>query len=394
MFFTQSLLTDVTTLVVTLTVILVTYYKWSYTYWRRRGVPSLTPKIPWGNLSNPLNRKDTIGVDVKKMYDSMRRQNWKHGGVFFMASPVYLVTDLEYVKDILTKNFQNFVDRGLYYNEKDDPISAHLFAIGGPKWRNLRTKLTPTFTSGKMKAMFQTLLDCESNLQEKVAAELGKNQAIDIKDVFGCFTTDVIGSCAFGLDCNTFKEADSPFRKYGKKVFTNTPIRQLKSSFSNSFPKLAQQFGISVMPKDVSDFFTKVVKDTVEYRQKNNYTRKDFMQLLIDLKGEGKQDGKSLTMDEITAQSFLFFAAGFETSSTTVTFALYELAKHQDIQQKVREEIETVLAKFDGKVTYEAIQEMHYMNQVLNGTNYFINCFLILIHLRTVTIIKNDTTGL
>lgn len=50
-----------------------------------------------------------------------------------------------------------------------------------------------------------------------------------------------------------------------------------------------------------------------------------------------------------------------------MTWALYELAKNQDIQKKVRDEINTVLAKHDGKVTYEAIQDMKYMSQVLDG---------------------------
>jgi cytochrome P450 family 6 len=57
--------------------------------------------------------------------------------------------------------------------------------------------------------------------------------------------------------------------------------------------------------------------------------------------------------------------AGFEGSVTTMTFALYELAKNQEIQKKVRHEMETVLARHDGK-------EMKYLNQVLDGTVKFV----------------------
>ncbi|RZC42085.1 p450 domain containing protein, partial [Asbolus verrucosus] len=226
-----------------------------------------------------------------------------------------------------------------------------------------------------MKMMFQTLVDCEPNLLERIEDECKRREPIDIKEALSCFTTDVIGSCAFGLDCKTFKEENSPFRVYGKKVFTATKSRIIKMMIGVNFPKLARSLHITTTPEGVSEFFFKVVKDTVDYREKNNYTRKDFMQLLIDLKNnkiaeeEGYQhDGKTLTIEEVAAQSYVFFIAGFETSSTAMTFALYELGRRQDLQQKVRDEIETVLAKHQGKITYEAIQDMKYMDQVINET--------------------------
>jgi cytochrome P450 family 6 len=115
----------------------------------------------------------------------MKKRNWKHGGIFFVTSPVYFPISLDYIKNIMAKDFEYFVDRGFYYNEKDDPLSAHLFAIGGTKWRNLRTKLTPTFTSGKMKMMFQTLVDCEVNLQKKMLQECEKKEPVDVKEISG-----------------------------------------------------------------------------------------------------------------------------------------------------------------------------------------------------------------
>ncbi|KAJ3618441.1 hypothetical protein MTP99_006436 [Tenebrio molitor] len=375
MFTCESVLTELVGVVIALAVIFITYYKWNYSYWRRRNLLYIEPTIPFGNLLNPLKKIETVGVTVGRLYETMKKKKWQHGGLYFLANPVYVLVDLEYVKNVLTKDFQYFIDRGFYYNEGKDPIGAHLFAIGGAKWRNLRMKLTPTFTSGKLKSMFQTLVDCETNMQEKMEAEYKNKRPIDIKEVLGCYTTDIIGSCAFGLECNTFKDDDSPFRKYGKKVFFTSIFRRLQVLFFMNFPKMARFMGMRLIPKDISDFFTKVVKDTVEYREKNSYTRKDFIQLLIDLKNnklaeeEGyKHDGKTLTMDEITAQSFIFFLAGFEGSATTMTFALYELAKNQEIQKKVRHEMETVLARHDGKITYDSVQEMKYLNQVLDET--------------------------
>jgi cytochrome P450 len=63
----------------------------------------------------------------------------------------------------------------------------------------------------------------------------------------------------------------------------------------------------------------------------------------------------------------VFFAAGFETSSTTMTFCLYELALNPDIQQRLRAEIDTVLHKYGGNITYESVLEMKYLEKVVDG---------------------------
>ena len=74
-----------------------------------------------------------------------------------------------------------------------------------------------------------------------------------------------------------------------------------------------------------------------------------------------------LDEDTIIAQSILFLIAGFETSSTLLTYACYELALNEDIQEKLRNEIKDVLERHEGKCTYEALQEMNYLEMVLLG---------------------------
>ena len=73
-----------------------------------------------------------------------------------------------------------------------------------------------------------------------------------------------------------------------------------------------------------------------------------------------------LTDSLLTAQAFVFFAAGFHTSSLTMGHVLYELAQHQDIQDKVRQEIRNV-HKSGETLNYEDVKEMKYMEKVFNG---------------------------
>lgn len=331
----------------------------------------MEPKIPFGNFPSPLTSELSSGESTVILYNEAKAKGWKYCGIFLVTVPTYMVLDLELLKQVMTKDFSHFVDRGIYTNEKDDPVGCHLFAIGGTKWKNLRAKLTPTFTSGKIKMMFQTMADCGVILEKYIEENIAGKEVVDIKEVLGRFSTDIIGSCAFGLDCNSFEEPNSPFRVYGKKVFDPTALDVALVFFTISYPNICRALGIRQVKKDVSDFFVKIVEDTISYREKNNVTRNDFMQLLLEMKNnesEATGDGNTLTTLEIVAQSFVFFVAGFETSSTTMTFALFEMARHPEIQDKVREEIHTVLAKHDNKITYDSMNELIYMRQVIDET--------------------------
>lgn len=334
----------------------ITYLLHILTYWK-------TKKVPHKFIS-----KFKISIEIfREPYDYFKSKGEKYFGLNLSVIPVFVPIDLDLIRNILSKDFQYFHDHGTYYNEKDDPLSAHLFSLSGPKWRKLRTKLTPTFSSGKIKVMFQTLLDCSKPLLERV--EVDARKCVDVKEIFSCYTTDVIGSCAFGLDCNTF--VDGSLGKRWRDIFKPRASSALRRNFVNFFPKFSRFLRLRAFRKEISDFFMGIVRETVDYRERFNYVRKDFMQLLMEMKKK-EFDGRDvevggLTFEEIAAQAFVFFLAGFETSASTMTFCLYELALNQNIQDKLRNEIISVLERFNGDITYEAVMEMKYLGQVIEG---------------------------
>jgi cytochrome P450 family 6 len=71
--------------------------------------------------------------------------------------------------------------------------------------------------------------------------------------------------------------------------------------------------------------------------------------------------------DLFVAQALTFLLAGYATTAGTLSFALYELALHPEIQQSLRAEILQVLSKHDGKLTYDVIQDMSYLDRVVSG---------------------------
>lgn len=346
-----------------------------YSYWKQRSVPYVEPRFPFGNLQG-LNKRH-FGLLAQDVYSKLKGSGSKFGGMFFFVNPVAVILDLDFAKDVFVKDFQYFHDRGVYSNEKVDPITSHLVAMEGIKWKNLRAKLTPTFTSGKMKMMFPTITAVADEFRKCMVNEVDKGGEIEMKEFLARFTTDVIGSCAFGLECNSLTDPEAEFRKMGKKALTMSPMGFLRRILSVTFRDLAKFLGVRISDPDVATFFMNVVRSTIEYRERNKVQRNDFMDLLIKLKNAEPIDENTnqlgpLTFNEIVAQAFVFFLAGFETSSTTMCFCLYELAKNQELQDKARRNIDEVLAKY-GTMTYEAVHEIRYIENCINGKFFFMS---------------------
>lgn len=340
--------------------------KHSQSYWKRFNVQTPSYHFLLGHsLPQMLGRQASW-----KMFGDFYTQfkaSTKMLGIYLLTRPALLILDLDLAKRVLITDFEVFDSRGVYMNEKDDPISAHLFSMAGDKWRRLRNKLSPTFTSGKLKHMFPIMVDISKNFNKCVADIAKENPSgFMIKNVTSRFTTDVIGSCAFGLDCNSLLDPDNRFRRMGDMFFKRTFKRSMAALFKNNFPDLSNWLGFKVVPEAISSFFSKTVEETVNYRESSASARNDFMDLLVKIKHSEKKEDR-LTLDEIASQSFIFFIAGFETSSSTMMFCLFELAKRPDLQSKAREHIQSVLKKHDGHLTYEALMEMDYLDKVVNG---------------------------
>lgn len=75
----------------------------------------------------------------------------------------------------------------------------------------------------------------------------------------------------------------------------------------------------------------------------------------------------------MTAQAILFFAAGFETTASALSFCLYEISVNPHVQVKMRKEIDEILTKHNGKTNYQALKDMVYMEAVINGKFPFIH---------------------
>lgn len=354
---------------VTLTILYFYIYEWKFKYWERHGIPSAQPHFPFGTMV--LRGKKHLAQLMLKEYQMFKSKGPIYGG-YRLLEPVLFITDPALVKNILIKDFNSFHSRGLYENRRDDPMVSHLFILSGQRWKRIREKVTPVFTSGKIRSMTPTILKIAERLVDVISNEIKINSELDMKEWLARFTTDVIGSCAFGLECNSIDDPNAEFRTMGRSFLDN--FNFLKIFFAQNFPRFSRAIHLTILPKNISNFFFNTVEQNLEHRHTHNIKRNDFIDLMLNLYNKEKTndekdwDLEGLSKYEIAAQCFVFFFAGFEASSNTISYTLLEFARNPEIQNKARQHIRDVLQKHK-TISYEMLQDLTYIDQCIFGMN-------------------------
>jgi len=291
-----TLVLDVGVLAVCILAVVYVYFKVSFSYWKKRNVPYAKPTFPFGNFGDIIFFRETLGLVFENIYKELDGE--KYGGTYALTKPGFIFRDPDIIKNVLVKDFSSFHDRGFFIDEELEPLTGHLFLLSGHRWRNLRVKLSPTFTSGKMKMMFQTLIDCGIELGNILEKSASIEESIEIKDILARYSTDIISSCAFGIQCNCLKNPDAEFRQWGRKIFAPSFRNAVIPLIASTVPSLLRVLKVHLLDPKISKYFLSVFEENVIYRERNNITRNDFMQLLIQIKNKVKLDEDNESLEQ------------------------------------------------------------------------------------------------
>ncbi|KAJ9593858.1 hypothetical protein L9F63_027499 [Diploptera punctata] len=239
--------------IICLLVCLIYYYSTAtYNYWKNKGIPYLKPLPLFGNSMKTITLVQPLEEGLKELY--FRLNPHPFGGYYDLRTPLLLVRDPELLKHIMVKDYNYFQERGLEFNDELEPLTGNLMTVGGERWRHLRTKLSPAFTSTKLKHMFELTTQVTENLKLFLNDRIREDGHIqECRSLMAKFTTDVIGSCFF----------------------------------------------------EVTKFFLELTEKTLEYREKNNIIRKDLMELLKQLKNKGSIITELDEIDELESSSVI-----------------------------------------------------------------------------------------
>lgn len=343
-----------------------------YTIWLKCNIPFDKARFPYGNIKD-VGQKVHIFELTNALYKKMKKQA-PLAGFHVLTNAAVVVTDLDIVKKILVSDSNLFMNRGMYVNASEDPLSCNMYNLDGAKYQAIHSKLMPLFSPEKIKSMFESMELLANRLSNYLFEAIdGDPTDLNLQKILSCYSTDVMGKIFLGIDCNSLNDDNAELQKISRKYLVKGREKGLKHFFRCTFQETAKRLNMTETPKLVSDFFMETIKTSIENRERSQAMSNDLIDLLVNLKNAGElndiADEKSecITVDEAIAQAYFFYVAGFETMSTTLSLCLYEMCKLRETQEILRRQIFQVFNRSSDKPTSDTINEIPYLDQVING---------------------------
>ncbi|CAH0587841.1 unnamed protein product [Chrysodeixis includens] len=351
-----------------------------YGYWKKKNVPHIKPTFILGNYGDWILMKKSISEVVQDLCEKF--PNERFFGAYIGTEPVLIPKDPEIIKLIVTKDFYYFNGRDLSEHNHKEPGARNLLFSHGDNWKVLRQNMTPLFSTAKIKNMFYLIENCCYAFESMLDREVGISSKVLCEDLTARYTVECIVSCAFGVDANTMSDVDvtdNPFKKMTR--FLDPPkivgvIRYVRLLW----PTIFYGLGFQVVGNQIK-FFDNLISNVMKTRNYKPSGRNDFVDIILNWKQGNKIVGDSMKNfksdenvkvaidvdnDLLLAQCLLFFNAGFGTSSSTLSFTFYELAKHEEIQDKVLAEVDAFMARHENKLTFDCLTELPYLEAVIS----------------------------
>jgi cytochrome P450 len=300
-----------------------------------------------------------------------------------MREPRLMIIEPDLVNEILIKKFQFFKDNEFCstYNTKIDPLfSRSPYLSRNESWREFRSEIVGALSSFRMAAIFPVIENVCESFYSHILSNI--NKPIEARDLSVRFTVDIVANCIFNIDSDCLS-ADNEIKRMSKRLSlpsTNTIISMLAVEI---FPALKNILSIKVVSHDVEKFFLNFFDRAMRRRKNGTYQVEDFLDYVISLR-----EKKKLSHKEIAGHLTTFFSDGLESTSLLIAHTLYEvmgisiesfvfilltqyyscyqLAKNENVQVRLREEINNFIDAY-GVINYDILNEMPYLEMIING---------------------------
>uniref|UniRef100_A0A8C9XJL0 unspecific monooxygenase n=1 Tax=Sander lucioperca TaxID=283035 RepID=A0A8C9XJL0_SANLU len=348
--------TETWTLLVAFITLTFVYVCWSFGTFKKMGIPGPKPIPFFGTM-----------LAYKKGFTAFDEMCFKKYGKTWGYYITHSIIHCGCLNSLIINVFpdsQNFRLNGQLY----DAVSI----AEDDQWRRIRSVLSPSFTSGRLKEVqFPPALYLLCPFLH-VEQNIFSTKPLELKEFFGPYSMDVVTSTAFSVDIDSLNNPSDPFVTNIKKMLKFdlfNPIFLIVAFFPFMGPIL-EKLEFSFFPVAVTDFFYAALQKIKSNREQSTQkSRVDFLQLMIDSQKNNDlskvEQDKGLTDHEILSQAMIFLFAGYETSSSSLSFMAYNLATNPHTMKRLQEEVDSTFPD-KGPVEYQALMQMEYLDCVIN----------------------------
>nr|QGW35748.1 Cytochrome P450 9e2 [Locusta migratoria migratoria] len=294
--------------------------------------------------------------------------------------PLMMIRDPDLIRAVTVKDFDHFTDHMDFINaDKNNPLSQRmLVALKGKEWHDMRTTLSPAFTTMKMKNMFTLIREIGQQIVTYLDSQTAEYKAIlqkltDKRSVCRLFSSSVT---SFKGSANKTQSLvrlshDIIYVIFTTHYFTiggrgciKTHVLPLSQTIPRKLIGRKIKFFrylnlyVSALRRNWHNFVNSH-RDRLHTCAREQHLKKTTCHKVLK---------KRLTNDDMAAQAILFFFGGFDTVSTLMTFCSYLLATHQEIQARLQREVDEVMKKSGGQPDYEQVIGCQYLDMVISET--------------------------
>jgi len=269
-------------------------------------------------------------------------------------------TDPRNVEHVLKTKFDNYV-KGHWFRERlTDLLGNGIFNVDGSMWHSQRKIASHMFTQNQFKNHIWHAIHKNCGMLMQLLHGVPEGEVVDLFNIMNRFTLDTIGSIGFARDIGSLTNADSPFLKSFDRAQQVSVLR-----FIVPFWKIQRFFGTGAEGEVQKHF--KLLSDysmeTVQLLKEDPTGEKgdSFVGMFIQ---DAAKNGKVYDDEFLKDMVLNFLIAGRDTTAQALSWILWLLMGHPEVEAKIVKEIKDELG--DEPITYDNSSKLKYLQSVIN----------------------------
>ena len=268
----------------------------------------------------------------------------------------YLVNQPDLIRQVLVSEAKNFPKFDRIREHLRQATGEGLLVAEGDSWRSQRAVAQKVFRSSRMD-LFAKLT---SDLSSAMLDTWEKREQIQIEHEMTSLLQAIMGLGFFGVEADPGNQIAEAVREYSD-IFH----RESRALFSlpDRFPlpfKQRKRKSIKLLRSTLN----RIVADRIQLGER----RDDLLDLLLHAGGAEAASSRSslpdgVAPDAITSQLLTLYIAGFHTTSVALAWLFFAVARHQQVQQKLRNEIRQVCQS--NRPSLEHLDQLPYTQMVV-----------------------------